>query len=72
MSLTFDLCLISGNMRNVNDFGSYCPQYDRPEQGLDLLTEAIASAGLTPGRLRLLLYLCSSLLIITGALCTAS
>ena len=38
-----------GNMRNVNDFGSYCPQYDRPEQGLDLLTEAIASAGLTPG-----------------------
>ena len=48
-TLPFRLACDAGNMRNVNDFGSYCPQYDRPEQGLDLLTEAIASAGLTPG-----------------------
>jgi len=26
-----------------------CPQLDRPEQGLDLLQEAITSLGLSPG-----------------------
>jgi len=26
-----------------------CPQFDRPEQGVDLLQEAITSLGLSPG-----------------------
>ncbi|XP_022110999.1 enolase 4-like isoform X2 [Acanthaster planci] len=33
----------------VNDFGGYCPQYDRPEQLLDLAQEAITALDLTPG-----------------------
>lgn len=35
--------------KNVNDIGALCPQFDRPEQGLDLLQEGINGAGLTPG-----------------------
>jgi len=35
--------------RISNDFGALCPQFDRPEQGLDLLQEAITSLGLSPG-----------------------
>ena len=35
--------------RNVNDVGGLCPLYDRPEQGLDLLQEAMAALNLTPG-----------------------
>lgn len=33
----------------MNDIGALCPQFDRPEQGLDLLQEAINGAGLKPG-----------------------
>lgn len=33
----------------VNDVGALCPSYDRPEQGLDLLQDAMTSLGLTPG-----------------------
>jgi len=33
----------------TNDFGALCPQFDKPEQGLDLLQEAITSLGLSPG-----------------------
>ncbi|XP_038070575.1 enolase 4-like isoform X1 [Patiria miniata] len=33
----------------VNDLGGYCPQYDRPEQLLDLAQEAITALELTPG-----------------------
>ena len=35
--------------RISNDFGALCPQFDRPEQGIDLLQEAITSLGLSPG-----------------------
>jgi len=35
--------------RISNDFGALCPQFDRPEQGVDLLQEAITSLGLSPG-----------------------
>lgn len=33
----------------VNDLGALCPTFDRPEQGLDLLQEAITHLGLSPG-----------------------
>ena len=33
----------------VNDLGAFCPTYDRPEQGLDLLQEAITNCGCTVG-----------------------
>lgn len=29
--------------------GALCPVFDKPEQGLDLLVEAITAANLTPG-----------------------
>ncbi|XP_013420699.1 enolase 4 [Lingula anatina] len=35
--------------KNVNDLGSLCPQIDRPEQGLDMLQDAITGLELTPG-----------------------
>ena len=35
--------------RLVNDMGALCPTYDRPEQGIDLLQEAITAQGLAPG-----------------------
>ena len=35
--------------RNANDLGALCPTFDRPEQGLDLLQEAITQQNLTPG-----------------------
>ena len=35
--------------KNVNELGALCPTYDRPEQGLDLLQEAITAQGLTAG-----------------------
>lgn len=37
------------SQRNVNETGALCPTFDRPEQGLDLLLEAITAANLTPG-----------------------
>ena len=37
-------------VRLTNDLGALCPQFDRPEQGLDLLQEAITSLGLVPGQ----------------------
>ena len=33
----------------MNDIGAMCPTFDKPEQGLDLLQEAITNCGLTPG-----------------------
>ncbi|XP_033632663.1 enolase 4-like [Asterias rubens] len=33
----------------VNDLGGYCPQFDRPEQLLDLAQEAMTALELTPG-----------------------
>lgn len=33
----------------VNDIGAMCPTFDKPEQGLDLLQEAITNCGLTAG-----------------------
>ncbi|PIK49475.1 putative enolase-like protein ENO4 [Apostichopus japonicus] len=33
----------------TNDFGGVCPQYDRPDQLLDHITEALLSLGLTAG-----------------------
>ena len=35
--------------KNVNDLGALCPNFDRVEQGLDLIQEAITQQGLTPG-----------------------
>jgi len=35
--------------RVTNDVGALCPQLEKPEQGLDLLQEAITSLGLSPG-----------------------
>lgn len=32
-----------------NDIGALCPSYDKPEQGLDILQDAITSLELTPG-----------------------
>lgn len=32
-----------------NDLGALCPSYDKPEQGLDILQDAITSLELTPG-----------------------
>lgn len=39
-----------GMGRQCNDWGALCPQFDRPEQGLDLLEDAIKQLGLTPGQ----------------------
>lgn len=36
-------------VRLTSDIGSLCPQFDKPEQGFDLLQEAITSIGLVPG-----------------------
>jgi len=36
--------------RQCNDWGALCPQFDRPEQGLDLLEDAIKQLGMTPGQ----------------------
>ena len=33
----------------MNDLGGYCPQFDRPEQLLDLAQEAMTALELTPG-----------------------
>lgn len=33
----------------MNDIGAMCPTFDKPEQGLDLLQEAITNCGLTAG-----------------------
>ncbi|XP_046368304.1 enolase 4-like isoform X2 [Haliotis rufescens] len=38
-----------GNARNVNDLGALCPVFDKPEQGLDLIQEAMTALSLTPG-----------------------
>ena len=35
--------------RSTNDLGALCPLFERPEQGLDLIQEAIVSIGLVPG-----------------------
>ncbi|KAK7110143.1 enolase 4-like [Littorina saxatilis] len=35
--------------RSVCETGALCPVFDKPEQGLDLLVEAITAANLTPG-----------------------
>ncbi|XP_046576097.1 enolase 4-like isoform X1 [Haliotis rubra] len=35
--------------RNVNDIGALCPVFDKPEQGLDLIQEAMTALSLTPG-----------------------
>lgn len=35
--------------RNVTDTGALMPTFDRPEQGLDLLQEAMKEQELTPG-----------------------
>ncbi|KAL8616578.1 hypothetical protein ACOMHN_036610 [Nucella lapillus] len=35
--------------RCVSETGALCPAFDRPEQGLDLLVEAITASNLTPG-----------------------
>lgn len=36
-------------LRTTSDYGTLCPLFERPEQGLDLLQEAITNSGLTPG-----------------------
>ena len=33
----------------MSETGALCPVFDKPEQGLDLLVEAITAANLTPG-----------------------
>ena len=32
----------------MNDLGALCPPYDKVEQGLDLLQEAMTAVGVTP------------------------
>ncbi|XP_074642222.1 enolase 4-like [Tubulanus polymorphus] len=36
-------------IKNVSESGAICPQFDRPEQGLDAIQEAITTLGFTPG-----------------------
>ena len=43
------VCCWQAPGRISNDLGALCPQLDKPEQGLDLLQEAITSLGLNPG-----------------------
>lgn len=33
----------------MNEVGALCPTYDKPEQGLDLLQDAISAQGLNAG-----------------------
>ncbi|XP_021355535.1 enolase 4-like isoform X1 [Mizuhopecten yessoensis] len=44
----------------TNDIGAFCPTFDRPEQGLDLLQEAIAQCDLTVGEDFFLAINCAS------------
>ena len=44
----FSVCKI--DQQCVNQFGALCPVLDRPEQGLDLLIEAITAVHLTAGQ----------------------
>lgn len=37
-------------LRLVNETGALCPVFDKAEQGLDLLIEAITAANLIPGQ----------------------
>ena len=43
-----DVCWQAAH-RSVSETGALCPVFDKPEQGLDLLVEAITAANLTPG-----------------------
>ncbi|ELU06760.1 hypothetical protein CAPTEDRAFT_221626 [Capitella teleta] len=53
ISAVYNFCAkaisVKGGMaaRYVNDIGALCPTYDRPEQGLDLLQEALTALELT-------------------------
>ena len=41
--------IVQVSQKNVSETGALCPTFDKPEQGLDLLHEAITAANLTPG-----------------------
>ena len=44
----FHVCIYQ--TRCCADNGGLCPIFERPEQGLDMLQEAITSLGLKPGK----------------------
>lgn len=45
------LCAKGGvTAKNVNDFGALCPALDKPEQGLDMIIEALSQQGLEMGK----------------------
>lgn len=48
--LSHSIYIFQCNLNKVSDIGAITVQFDKPEQVLDLIIEAIEGAGFTPGK----------------------